>query len=154
MENKKITTLRLNEVYELESEISGIMYENKVILEGLLSQKLSVVTKYHLNKLVNILKEEKKLIDNTRDELIKKYGEEKGDGNIVVKPNIVEHYIFGDDGEERTRTIQNPKYVEFTHEFNKLMEVKKDIEHHNFTIDDFSKIETSDDYKVFYKLLD
>jgi hypothetical protein len=152
MENKKTTTLTLNQVYELESEISGIKYDDNVILEGLLSQKLSVITKYHLNKMVNILKEEKKLIDDTRNELIKKYGEES-EGSIVIKPTIV-IYEFDDQGLEIPKTIQNPKYVEFTLEFNKLMEVKKDIEHHVFTIDDFSKIETSDDYKVFYKLLD
>ena len=153
MENKKTTSLSLREVYELESEISGLQMEGKVLLEGLINQKISIVTKYHLNKLVGALREEKKMVDEFKNELIKKYGVEKEEGSVVIEPFLVESET-NENGEVVENRVQNPAFVEFSIEYTKLLEQVKDVEHHSFDINEFSKIETNDNYNVFYKLFD
>lgn len=152
MENKKTTSFTLREVYELESEISGLVMGEKVLVEGVINQKIPFVTKYHLKKLATTLAEEKKLVDEFKNELIKKYGVEKEDGSIVIEPIItVKEEV---DGEIVERKEQNPSFLNFSQEYNKLLEQVKDIEHFSFSIEEFSKIETTDNYNVFYKLFD
>lgn len=153
MENKKTTTLTLREVYELESEISGLVFGEKTIIEGLLNQKISIVTKYHLTKLVSKLKEEKALMDEVKNDLIKKFGEEKEDGSVSIEPFLVTKST-DDNGEEVEQRVQNPKFVEFSQEYGRLLEQNKDLEHYVFTIDDLSKVETTDNYNVLFKLID
>jgi hypothetical protein len=153
MENKRTTSLSLREVYELESEISGLQMEGKVLVEGLINQKISIVTKYHLNKLVGVLREEKKMVDEFKNELIKKYGVEKEEGSVVIEPFLVETET-NENGDVVEKRVQNPAFVEFSVEYTKLLEQVKDVEHHSFDINEFSKIETNDNYNVFYKLFD
>jgi hypothetical protein len=153
MENKRTTSLSLREVYELESEISGLQMEGKVLVEGLINQKISIVTKYHLNKLVGVLREEKKMVDEFKNELIKKYGVEKEEGSVVIEPFLVESET-NENGDVVEKRVQNPAFVEFSVEYTKLLEQVKDVEHHSFDINEFSKIETNDNYNVFYKLFD
>lgn len=152
MENKKTTSLTLREIYELEGEISGFVYEGKTIIEGIINQKISFVTKYHLKKLLTILLEEKKLVDEFKNELIKKYGEEKENGTVVVEPFfIVKEEVEGELIEKR---VQNENFIKFSKEYTSLLDQVKDVEHFAFTIDEFSKIESTDNYNVFYKLFD
>lgn len=153
MENKKTTSLTLREAYELETEISGFQLEGKVLVEGLINQKISFVTKYHLKKLATFLAEEKKLVDEFKNELIKKYGEEKEGGSIVIEPFLVVKEE-GEDGQVVEKRVQNEKFIQFSEEYTKLLEQVKDIEHFSFDINEFSKIETTDNYNVFYKLFD
>lgn len=153
MENKKTTTLTLREVYELESEISGLVFGEKTIIEGLLNQKISIVTKYHLTKLVSKLKEEKTLMDQVKNDLIKKFGEEKEDGSVSIEPFLVTKSTDHND-EEVEQRVQNPKFIEFSQDYSKLLEQNKDLEHYAFTIDDLSKVETKDNYTVLFKLID
>jgi hypothetical protein len=153
MENKKTTSLTLREVYELESEISGLAIEGKVVVEGLINQKISIVTKYHMNKLVSILREEKKMVDEFKNELIKKYGKENEDGSFVIEPFVLVNEK-NDEGENVGKRIQNPSFVSFSEEYTKLLDQVKDIEHHSFDINEFSKIETTDNYNMFFKLFD
>lgn len=153
MENKKTTSLTLREAYELESEISGLAIDGKVLVEGLINQKISFVTKYHLKKLATILAEEKKLVDEFKNELIKKYGEEKDNGSIVIEPFVVVTEK-GEDGEMVEKRVQNEGFLNFSEEYTKLLEQVKDFEHFSFDINEFSKIETTDNYNVFFKLFD
>jgi len=153
MENKKETTLTLNEVYELESELNGFSHEGKKIFDGLLNQKTSFVVKYHLKKLYQLVKVEKDLIDELKNDLIKKYGTEREDGTIVIEPRVKVSETV-DNGEDVEKFVVNQKFLEFQKEFNNILEQSKTIEHHAFVIDDFSNIETDDNYTVFYKLLD
>jgi len=153
MENKRTTSLTLRDVYELESEISGLVMDGKTLIEGVINQKISIVTKYHMNKLVTVLREEKKMIDEFKNELIKKYGEEKDNGSFVIEPflTVSEKNDNGDTVEKR---VQNESFVKFGEEYTSLLNQVKDIEHYSFDINDFSKIETNDNYTVFYKLFD
>lgn len=150
MENKKTTSLTLREVYELESEISGLVIGEKVLIEGVINQKISFVTKYHLKKLATKLAEEKKLVDEFKNELIKKYGEVREDGSVVIEPVLK----IKEENEEVEKNIQNPAFLSFSKEYTELLEQVKDIEHFSFDINEFSKIETTDNYNVFYKLFD
>jgi hypothetical protein len=150
MENKKTTSLTLREVYELESEISGLVMGERVLLEGVINQKISFVTKYHLKKLATTLAEEKKLVDEFKNELIKKYGEEREDGSVVIEPVLK----IKEENEEVEKTVQNPAFISFSKDYTELLEQVKDIEHFSFDINEFSKIETTDNYNVFYKLFD
>jgi hypothetical protein len=156
MENKKITSLTLREVYELESEISGLVMEGKVLVEGIINQKISIVTKYHMNKLVGMLREEKKMVDEFKNELIKKYGKENEDGSFVIEPFVVITDSEDKEGAEQQteKRVQNPAFLSFSEEYTKLLNQVKDVEHHNFDINEFSKIETTDNYNVFFKLFD
>lgn len=151
MENKKTTSLTLREIYELEAELSGLTMEGKVLVEGLINQKISLVTKYYLNKLVTILKEEKKIVDDLKNEMIRKYGTEKEDGMIVIEPFIVTTEE-AEDGSKVEKRVQNENFVKFSEEYSKLLEQVKDVEHYTFDINEFSKIETTDNYNMFFKL--
>lgn len=153
MENKKNITLTLQEVYELEAELGGFSVENKIVFEGLLNLKLPIVLKYHLNKLHMTLKEEKKLMDEARQELIKKYGTEKENGSVVIEP-VLTLKEEDEDGQQVEKRVTNENFVKFQEEYDQLLMEKKEIECNQFNIDDFSKIETNDNYTVFYKLFD
>lgn len=153
MENKKSTSLTLREVYELESEISGLTNEGKVLIEGLINQKISIVTKYHMNKLVTVLRDEKKMIDEFKNELIKKYGKENEDGSFVIEPFVLVSEKNEED-EIISKRVQNVSFLKFSEEYSKLLNEVKDIEHNSFDINDFSKIETTDNYNIFFKLFD
>jgi hypothetical protein len=153
MENKRTTSLTLREVYELESEISGLAIEGKVLVEGVINQKISIVTKYHMNKLVAILRDEKKMIDDFKNELIKKYGKENEDGSFVIEPFVLVSEK-NEEGETIDKRAQNVSFLNFSEEYTKLLNEVKDIEHNSFDINDFSKIETTDNYNIFFKLFD
>lgn len=151
MENKK-TTLTIREIYDLESEISGFATNDKVIFEGVLNQKITIVTKYHLNKLLTILKEDKKLVDDSRNDLIKKYGTEK-DSNIVIEP-YKSTFTENEDGESVENRVVNENFILFNDEYTKLLDQVREVEHYPFNIEEFSNIETNDNYRMLFKLID
>lgn len=123
----KKTKLTLFEIPQLDDEV-----------KSLLPEKLSLVTKYWLNDLIEKLKVEVKLIEESRNDLIKKYGTEK-DGNISID------YKIGDE--------INPKIIEFQEELSLLLSEEKDIYHHNFKLEDIKNIETSLNTTIFFKLI-
>lgn len=153
MDNLKKTKLTLNEIYELEAEISGYQIEDKKIYEGVLNHKLPIVLKYYLKKLQSILKEEKTLIEDSRAELIKKFGKERDDGNIVIEPFVVVNET-DEEGKGIEKRLPNENFLKFQEEYQKLLSEEKEVEHYVFKIEDFSELETDDNYTVFYKLFD
>jgi hypothetical protein len=116
----KTQSLKLFELLNLEAELSGATnpQTGEKILEGLLNQKLPVVTKYHLNILLSNLSAEKKTIDSLRDELIKKHGKEDENGNIGISM-VIETGELNDKGEP-IKDI-NPAYIEFNDEYGELL---------------------------------
>jgi hypothetical protein len=54
---------------------------------------------------------------------------------------------------DETKTEFNPLYVQFQEEFNTLLKEVIEIEYHEFKLNDFKNIETSDNYTIFYKLI-
>ena len=141
----KKTKLTLGEIIALESEISGLTNQQtgEVVLKGLLGEKINLVIKYHLSKLVNSFAADKKILEGLRDELIKKYGEETDNGGIIV----VQHL-------DEAKTIINPKFVQFAQEYETLLSEQKEIEHSVITLEDIKDINSEGRYSVFFKLID
>jgi hypothetical protein len=106
-----------------------------------------------MNKLVTVLRDEKKMIDEFKNELIKKYGKENEDGSFVIEPFVLVSEKNEED-EIISKRVQNVSFLKFSEEYSKLLNEVKDIEHNSFDINDFSKIETTDNYNIFFKLFD
>ena len=144
--------LKLHEYYSLDSEINGLKnpQTGEVISEGLLAEKLGLVTKYWLTDLAKKVADEKKAIETIKTELIKKHGTEDKDRNISIPMWVDE------EKDEDGNTISakpNPTFIKFQEEFNALLQEEKELEYHEFKLDDFKSVETSENYVVFYKLI-
>jgi molybdopterin converting factor small subunit len=148
----KNQSLKLFELLNLEAELAGATNNQtgEKIIEGLLNQKLPVVTKYHLNILLSNLSAEKKTIDALRDELIKKYGTEDKDGNIGISMVIETGEV--NDKDEPIKDI-NPAYIEFNDEYGELLNQEREIQIPQIKLSDLDKIETKDNYVLIFKHL-
>ena len=148
----KTQSFKLFELLQLEAELSGVLNQKtgERVLEGLLSQKLSLTTKYWLNGLVSTLLDEKKQIESLRDELIKKHGTADADGNIGISM-YVETGEKDADGNALTQV--NPKYLEFNAEYNALLNESKDIKIPSIKFAELEKIETEENYNLVLKYL-
>jgi hypothetical protein len=144
--------LKLHEFYSLDSEINGLKnpQTGEVISEGLLSEKLGLVTKYWLTDLSKKVAEEKASIETMKTDLIKKHGTEDKEGNVSIPMWIDE------EKDEEGKVISakpNPTFIKFQEEFNALLQEEKEVEYHEFKLEDFKTVETSDNYAVFYNLI-
>ena len=136
--------LTLQEIYKLNTELNGFINPStsEILSLGLLNEKLSLPTKYWLTDLAKKTSSEKLVIDQLKEDLIAKYGTKD-------KDNIFEIEVWTDE----TKTDFNPSYIQYQQEFNTLLQEVIEIEYHEFKLDDFKNIETSDNYIVFYKLI-
>jgi hypothetical protein len=57
------------------------------------------------------------------------------------------------DGNWFTKKVINPEFQSFELEFNNLLQTEKDLEYKAFTLEDFEKVETSENYGTFFKLI-
>ena len=148
----KNQSLKLFELLNLEAELAGATNNQtgEKIIEGLLNQKLPVVTKYYLNTLVESLAAEKKTIDALRDELIKKHGTEDANGNVGISMVIETENV--DDKGEPIKDI-NPAYIAFNDEYGELLNQEKEIKLPEIKLSDLDKIETKDNYVLIFKYL-
>ena len=148
----KNQSLKLFELLNLEAELAGATNNQtgEKIIEGLLNQKLPVVTKYYLNTLVESLAAEKKTIDALRDELIKKHGTEDANGNVGISMVIETENL--DDKGEPIKDI-NPAYIAFNDEYGELLNQEKEIKLPEIKLSDLDKIETKDNYVLIFKYL-
>ena len=136
--------LTLQEIYKLNTEINGFINPStgEILSLGLLNEKLSLPTKYWLTDLAKKTSSEKLVINQLKEDLIAKYGTKD-------KDNIFEIEVWTDE----TKTDFNPSYIQYQQEFSTLLQEEKEIEYHEFKLDDFKNIETSDNYTIFYKLI-
>jgi hypothetical protein len=136
--------LTLQEIYKLDSELNGFINPStgETLLLGLLNEKLNLITKYWLTDLSKHVNVEKIIIEDLKAELVKKYGDKDENGNFEIP-------IWIDDNKSKF----NPSYIQFQEEFNTLLQEEKEIEYHEFKLDDFKNIETSNNYTIFYKLI-
>lgn len=145
-------TLKLGDILQLESEINGFNNpeSGEVIYSGFLKQNLSVILKYELKELSEKLVKERKKVEELRDELILKYGEDNGKGGIYVR--MFDEHV-DDKGVITGRTF-NEAYLKFEAEYNPLLDQEKEIEYPEITKEDLKKAgDTKDDYKVLFKLI-
>jgi hypothetical protein len=145
-------TLKLGDVLQLESEINGYVdpQSGEQIYEGFSKQNLSIILKYELSDFSATLKSERSKVEALRDELIKKYGEEDGNGGIMVK---MRNDVKDEEGNV-TGTVINPKYLEFDKEYGTLLNQEIEIEYPEITKDDLKDAgKTKDKYQVLFKLI-
>jgi hypothetical protein len=134
------TKLTLQEIYGLESELFGLTNQSgEALMKGILSQNLSLKSRYWLSRLGEIVQAEKKAVDTLRDQLIKELGEADKEGNFSLQPMLNEKV--------------NPNFVKFQEELTSLLKEEKEISHSVFTLEQFESLETSEHYPVFMKLL-
>lgn len=143
---------KLGDVLQLESEINGFLNpeSGETIYEGFLKQNLSIILKYELTELSEVLTKERKKVEGLRDDLIKKHGEQDDKGGIMVKMYNEEK---DDEGNVISRVI-NPKYIEFDKEYGELLNTEIEIEHPEITKEDLKGAGKSKDrYQVLFRLI-
>ena len=149
---KKIT-LKLSDCYNLESEINGLTNQRtgEKVVTGLLQHKLPLSTKYWLTDLAKKLAPDKAFIDEAKNDLIKKLGEEDADGNVTIP-------MFLSNGNSASVASGpppiNPKFREFEQEYTNILQTEKELEYHPFKLEDFSGIESTDNYATLFKLFE
>jgi hypothetical protein len=155
-------SLKLFEFYNLDAELNGLTNQQtgEKIASGLIQEKLSLVTKYWLTELGKKVAAEKAAVEELKNDLIKKYGKEDDKGGISIPMVIDELDEEGQpkkdldkDGNWFTKKVINPEFQSFELEFNNLLQTEKDLEYKAFTLEDFEKVETSENYGTFFKLI-
>jgi len=136
--------LSLQEIYKLDSELNGFVNQEtgEILSLGLLSENLSLPTKYWLTNLAKRTSSEKSIINQLKEDLIVKYGTKDKNDNFEIP-------VWTDE----TKTNFNPLYIQFQEEFNGLLQEIKEIEYHEFKLEEFNDVKTSDNYIIFYKLI-
>lgn len=155
-------SLKLFEFYNLDAELNGVVNQQtgEKVSNGLVQEKLSLVVKYWLTDLAKKVKAEKDAVEELKNELIRKYGKPDNRGGISI-PVLIDELdtdgnpitITSEDGKEVNKKVVNPEYQAFEKEFNDLLNTEKEIEYKSFTLDDFDKVETADNYATFFKLI-
>jgi hypothetical protein len=137
-------TLSLNEALALEAELNGVTNQQTqdVLFKGLLSEKMSLKTKYWLTKLSDKLVSEKKTIDTLREELIKKHGKEGENGTISIA-------AF----EDEDRTKPTKEYISFVSEMNTLLAEEKDFEYNPLSLEELGDISSEERFNLIFKLI-
>lgn len=155
-------SLKLFEFYNLDAELNGLTNQQtgEKIASGLIQEKLSLVTKYWLTELGKKVAAEKAAVEELKNDLIKKYGKEDDKGGISIPMVIDELDSEGQpvkdldkDGNWFTKKVINPEFQSFELEFNNLLQTEKELEYKAFTLEDFEKVETSENYGTFFKLI-
>ena len=145
-------TLKLGEVLQLESEINGFVdpQTGNQLFEGFTKQNLSIILKYELTELSETLKAERTKVEALRDELIKKHGEDDGNGGIRV---LMYNEIKDEEGNVISKPL-NPKYIEFDQEYGTLLNQDKEIEYPEITKEDLKEAgKSKDQYNILFKLV-
>jgi hypothetical protein len=145
--------LSLQEIYKLDSELNGFVNQEtgEILSLGLLSENLSLPTKYWLTDLTKKTSIEKLIIDQLKENLIVKYGSQDENGNISLNMWINEEK--DESGNIINPAELNPLFIQFQEEFNSLLQEVKEIEYHEFKLEEFKDVKTSDNYIIFYKLI-
>lgn len=132
--------LKLHEVLSLYYELNGVTkqgQETEVLTQGMLKQKMSLKTKVYLQRLNKIVSEEVKLYEEAKQELWKKWGDEK-DGMIEIPAE---------------------KVADFNKELQDLLTAEKEINVSelwgaDLKVEHLGSIETDEFYPALFTLID
>jgi hypothetical protein len=155
-------TLKLFEFYNLDAELNGAINQQTgaKISSGLLQEKLPLVTKYWLSDLGKKVAAEKAAIEELKNDLIKKYGKEDDKGGFTI-PMLIDELdengkivkSINEDGSEVSKKVLNPDFQAFEKDFNELLQTEKDLEYKGFKLAEFEKVETSENYETFFRMV-
>lgn len=136
-------TLKLFEFYNLDGELNGVPSQDGkgMLMEGLLKEKLPIVTKYWINDLAKKVTAEKESIESLKNEMIKKYGKEDENGNVSIPMFLEEEKKF------------NPDYLAFEKDFSALLQTEKELEYKPLKLSDFENLKTASNYTTLFKLI-
>ena len=145
-------TLKLQEFYSLDTELNGLTNNQtgEVVAKGLLSEKIKLTTKYWLHDLSKKVSAEKESVEKLKEELIKKYGEERS--NAISIPLYINEQIDEETKEIVSREI-NPNFIKFQEDFNALLQEERELEFKEFKLEEFENVETEGNYVTFFKLI-
>jgi hypothetical protein len=90
------------------------------------------------------------MLNDIRDELIKKYGDEDASGRISINQRIE---TGENDEQDNPTSIVNPKYVEFMSEYNTVLQESIEIKLPEINLHELSRVETSDNYQLVFKYM-
>ncbi len=132
--------LKWHEVLSLYYELNGVTkqgQETEVLTQGMLKQKMSLKTKVYLQRLNKVVSEEVKLYEEAKQELWKKWGDEK-DGMIE---------------------IPSEKVADFNKELQDLLTAEKEINVSelwgaDLKLEHLESIETDEFYPALFTLID
>lgn len=132
--------LKLHEVLSLYYELNGVTkqgQETEVLTQGMLKQKMSLKTKVYLQRLNKVVSEEVKIYEEAKQELWKKWGDEK-DGMIE---------------------IPSEKVADFNKELQDLLTAEKEINVSelwgaDLKLEHLENIETDEFYPALFTLID
>lgn len=132
--------LKLHEVLSLYYELNGVTkqgQETEVLTQGMLKQKMSLKTKVYLQRLNKVVSEEVKLYEEAKQELWKKWGDEK-DGMIEIPAE---------------------KVADFNKELQDLLTAEKEINVSelwgaDLKLEHLESIETNEFYPALFTLID
>lgn len=143
-------TLKLSEVISLEAEINGLTNQmtGEVLVKGLLSQNLNGARKYWLKKLSDTTGKERKLFEESKAEIDKKYGRELENGQYVI-----DRFLKNKDGEYDTTKI-NPDYEKYMSEINVLLDQDVELEYSPIKLSELSDLKGEEFYSIAYKLVE
>jgi hypothetical protein len=132
--------LKLHEVLSLYYELNGVTkqgQETEVLTQGMLKQKMSLKTKVYLQRLNKVVSEEVKLYEEAKQELWKKWGDEK----------------------DRMIEIPSDKVADFNKELQDLLTAEKEINVSelwgaDLKLEHLESIETDEFYPALFTLID
>lgn len=155
-------TLKLFEFYNLDAELNGAINQQTgaKISSGLLQEKLGLVTKYWLSDLGKKVAAEKAAIEELKNDLIKKYGKADDKGGFTI-PMLIDEVdedgkvieTTNEDGSKVSKKKINPDFQAFETDFNELLQTEKEVEYKGFKLNEFEKVETSENYETFFRMV-
>jgi hypothetical protein len=155
-------TLKLFEFYNLDAELNGVVnpQTGAKTSQGLLQEKLPLITKYWLSSLGKAVAAEKAAVEELKNDLIRKYGKDDGKGGFTI-PMLVDEVdedgkvieTTNEDGSKVSKKKMNPDFQSFETEFNELLQTEKEVEYKGFKLNEFEKVETSENYETFFRLV-
>lgn len=143
----KTLTLTLLDALQLESELNGFVnpQTKETVYKGFINHNLPILLKYDLMDLSQQLLDERKKVEQLRDDLIKKYGDTDENGTISIK--------MYEEVEENMTKISD-SYLMFQNEYNSLLSQEIEVKYHEITRDDLKKAgESTDNYMLLFKLV-
>ena len=147
----KNLTVKLFEIYSLQSELNGLINQQngEKVKTGILDEEISLVAKYWINQLNDVVNAEAKTLDSQREELIKKYGTADEQGGVSLQMVIKE---MDKDGKEVSK--MNPNFAEFNKEFNELLSQEKELAYHPIKLETLTSVTSGNNYPTFFKFVE